>query len=186
MKNYDTMLDFGGSVYYLNVDKFTELIKMDHPNGNEIVESVTKEIKDEKGKTMTSEVVTTRRERDMYIQQTMYELLREMIDIVLNETDEMDEELGSLELNSEVVKAKYLLLRRSGEPKASDLYEIKSNGPKVYSAKHLEKLKEYQKHYYEKTKYGNKTNINDVYNLVLKRDNPQLKKNDMVIKCYFD
>jgi hypothetical protein len=25
----------------------------------------------------------------------MYELLREMIDIVLNETDEMDEELGS-------------------------------------------------------------------------------------------
>jgi predicted component of viral defense system (DUF524 family) len=53
----------------------------------------------------------------------------------------MDEELGSLELNSEVVKAKYLLLRRSGEPKASDLYEIKSNGPKVYSAKHLEKLK---------------------------------------------
>jgi predicted component of viral defense system (DUF524 family) len=53
----------------------------------------------------------------------------------------MDEELGSLELNSEVVNAKYLLLRRSGEPTASDLYEIKSNGPKVYSAKHLEKLK---------------------------------------------
>ena len=53
----------------------------------------------------------------------------------------MDEELGSLELNSEVVNAKYLLLRRSGEPKASDLYEIKSTGPKVYSAKHLEKLK---------------------------------------------
>ena len=48
------------------------------------------------------------------------------------------------------------------------------------------KLKEYQKYYYEKTKYGNKTNINDVYNLCLKRDNPQLKKIDMIIKCYFD
>jgi ribosomal protein L16 Arg81 hydroxylase len=95
MKNYDSMLDFGGSVYYLDVNKFTELIRMDHPNGNEIIESVTKAIKDEKGKTITSEVVTTKRERDMYIQQTMYELLREMIDIVLNETDEMDEELGS-------------------------------------------------------------------------------------------
>lgn len=95
MKNYDSMLDFGGSVYYLNVDKFTELIRMEHPNGNEIIESVTKEIKDEKGKTITSEVVTTKRERDMYIQQTLYELFREMIDIVLNETDEMDEELGS-------------------------------------------------------------------------------------------
>lgn len=95
MKNYDSMLDFGGSVYFLDVNKFTELIKMDHPNGDVIIESVTKEIKDEKGKTITSEVVTTKRERDMYIQQTMYELFREMIDIVLSETDEMDEELGS-------------------------------------------------------------------------------------------
>ena len=48
------------------------------------------------------------------------------------------------------------------------------------------KLKEYNKYYYEKTKYGNKTNINDVYHLVLKQDNPQLKKSDMIIKCYFD
>jgi hypothetical protein len=95
MKNYDTMLDFGGSVYYLNVNKFTDLIKMDHPNGNEIIETTTKEIKDAEGVTITSEVLTVKRERDMYIQQTMYELLREMIDIVLNETDEMDEELGS-------------------------------------------------------------------------------------------
>lgn len=95
MKNYDSMLDFGGSVYYLNVNKFTELIKMDHPNGDEIIESVIKEIKDDKGKTITSETVTTKRERDMYIQQTMYELFREMIDIVLNESDDMDEELGS-------------------------------------------------------------------------------------------
>jgi hypothetical protein len=95
MKNYDTMLDFGGSVYYLNVNKFTDLIKMDHPNGNDIIETTTKEIKDAQGITITSEVVTVKRERDMYIQQTMYELLREMIDIVLNETDEMDEELGS-------------------------------------------------------------------------------------------
>ena len=47
-------------------------------------------------------------------------------------------------------------------------------------------LKEYQKYYSEKTKYGNKTIIEDVYNLCLKRDNPQLKKIDMIVKCYFD
>lgn len=52
----------------------------------------------------------------------------------------MDEEQGSLELNCEVVNAKYLLLRKSGEEYASDLYEIKSKGPKVFSATHLEKL----------------------------------------------
>jgi hypothetical protein len=53
----------------------------------------------------------------------------------------MDEEMGSLELNNEVVNAKYLLLRRSGETNASDLYEIKSKGPKVFSTVHLDKLK---------------------------------------------
>lgn len=53
----------------------------------------------------------------------------------------MDEEMGSLELNSEVVNAKYLLLRRSGEATASNLYEIKSKGPKVFSTVHLDKLK---------------------------------------------
>ena len=95
MKNFDSMLDFGGSVYFLDVNKFTDLIKMDHPNGNDIIETTTKEIKDAEGITITSEVVTVKRERDMYIQQTMYELLREMIDIVLDETEELDEELGS-------------------------------------------------------------------------------------------
>lgn len=53
----------------------------------------------------------------------------------------MDEEMGSLELNNEVVNATYLLLRRSGEATASDLYEIKSKGPKVFSTVHLDKLK---------------------------------------------
>jgi len=48
-------------------------------------------------------------------------------------------------------------------------------------------VKEYQHAYYEKHKYDNtKTNITDVYNLCLKKDNPELKKHDMVIKCYFD
>jgi hypothetical protein len=89
------MLDFGGSIYHLDLEKFTELIRMEHPNGDYIVESVLKEIKDDKGKTITSELITTKKERELYIQQTMYELLREMIDIVLNETEEMDEELGS-------------------------------------------------------------------------------------------
>jgi hypothetical protein len=53
----------------------------------------------------------------------------------------MDEEMGSLELNNEVVNAKYLLLRRRGEPTASDLYEITSKGPKVYSVIQLDKQK---------------------------------------------
>jgi predicted component of viral defense system (DUF524 family) len=45
----------------------------------------------------------------------------------------MNDEKGSLELTHEVVNAKYLLLRRNGKDTASDLYEIISKGPKVYS-----------------------------------------------------
>ena len=67
----------------------------------------------------------------------------------------------------------------------------KDNYIKLYSKRLLKKncddmkLKEYQKYCYEK-KYENKIIIEDVYNLCLKRDNPQFKKIDMVIKCYFD
>jgi hypothetical protein len=50
------------------------------------------------------------------------------------------EDKGSLELSSEVINAKYLLIRKSGIDKASDLYKIKSNGPKIYSASQLKKL----------------------------------------------
>ena len=42
---------------------------------------------------------------------------------------------------------------------------------------------EYQKHYNEQIRIKN---INGVYELFLKKDNPELKKSDMIIKCYFD
>ncbi|RZK03412.1 MAG: DUF2357 domain-containing protein, partial [Flavobacterium sp.] len=52
----------------------------------------------------------------------------------------MDGNTGSLELNNDVVNAQYLLLRKKGESHASDLYQIKSKGPKVFSSSHLETL----------------------------------------------
>ncbi|MGS0748439.1 hypothetical protein [Halpernia sp. GG3] len=52
----------------------------------------------------------------------------------------MDGAKGSVELDNEVVNAKYLLLRRNGKETASDLYRIKSKGPKVYSTAYLDSL----------------------------------------------
>ena len=52
----------------------------------------------------------------------------------------MDDEKGSLIFTNEVVNAKYLLLRKSGEKTASDFYKITSSGPKVYSNTHLDSL----------------------------------------------
>lgn len=52
----------------------------------------------------------------------------------------MDGETGSLELSNDVVNAQYLLLRRKGETHASDLYQIKSKGPKVFSSIYLDTI----------------------------------------------
>ena len=52
----------------------------------------------------------------------------------------MDQYKGSLELTNEVVNARYLLLRKSGNETASDIYEIVSKGPSVYSKVRLEKM----------------------------------------------
>ncbi|AYM99375.1 hypothetical protein [Chryseobacterium sp. 3008163] len=52
----------------------------------------------------------------------------------------MDGNTGSLELNNDVVNAKYLLLRKKGEAHASDLYQIKSKGLKVFSRSYLDTL----------------------------------------------
>lgn len=52
----------------------------------------------------------------------------------------MDEEKGELILEPEVVNAKYLLLRKSGDNIASDIYKITSKGPRVYSKEKLTEL----------------------------------------------
>jgi hypothetical protein len=44
---------------------------------------------------------------------------------------------GSLVLDKETVVAKYLLLHTFGETKSSDLWEITSDGPRVYSKANL-------------------------------------------------
>jgi|694.fasta_scaffold21472_7 predicted component of viral defense system (DUF524 family) len=62
----------------------------------------------------------------------------------------MDDEHGSLALTSQVVSAKYLLIREAGNNLASKIFKITSNGPKVITGTTLkdlgyksEKLKDY-------------------------------------------
>jgi predicted component of viral defense system (DUF524 family) len=52
----------------------------------------------------------------------------------------MDDDKGSLILDIEVTNARYLLLRKSGEDTASELFKIISTGPKVYSKQKLDKM----------------------------------------------
>ena len=49
----------------------------------------------------------------------------------------MDDDKGSLSLENNVVNAKYLLLRESGNDTANKVFKIKSKGPKVYKGTSL-------------------------------------------------
>lgn len=52
----------------------------------------------------------------------------------------MDDDKGSLVLESDVVNSKYLLIRESGNSTASKIYRIISKGPKVFSKEKLTEL----------------------------------------------
>jgi len=48
------------------------------------------------------------------------------------------------------------------------------------------KIEDYKLYFFEKNKYENKTNIQDVYNLCLKKDNKSFNKQNMIISCHFN
>jgi len=52
----------------------------------------------------------------------------------------MDDNKGSLILESDVVNSKYLLIRESGNPTANKIYRIISKGPRVFSKEKLAEL----------------------------------------------
>lgn len=89
------MIDFGGSIYYIDIDKFNDLIKSDNNEDDKIYETVTKTMKNDKEKVISIEELTTCRERDMLINTNKYELFRLMIDVVMDDFEDNDDALGS-------------------------------------------------------------------------------------------
>ena len=90
------MIEFGGIQYYLDLGEFEKLIRLnDVSTESNICESVTKTYIDESGKVSSSEVIETDRERAAEIDSTKHELVRNLIDIVLDDIDEEnDDTLG--------------------------------------------------------------------------------------------
>jgi hypothetical protein len=94
MKKSDNMLDFGGSIYYIDIDNFVDLVKLTNENENKIIDTVEKILIDTDDNIISKEKLLTSRERDVMINQIKYEMLRDMLDIVLDQVDEVDEDLG--------------------------------------------------------------------------------------------
>jgi hypothetical protein len=90
------MIDFGGTIYQLDLDKLSEAIKLEDSNTNEeIIEKIVRVYKNEKGEITGTEEVTTSRERGIEYNTTKYDMLRTLIEIVLDDTEsDVDTTLG--------------------------------------------------------------------------------------------
>jgi hypothetical protein len=89
------MIAFGGTVYVLDMDKLTKAVSSDDTNASsETVDTVTKVYLDANGAESASEVLSTVRERGREIDSIKYDLMRTLIEVLLDGNEEADESLG--------------------------------------------------------------------------------------------
>ncbi len=87
------MIEFGGSIYYIDLDALEKAIK---PKGLEptdtIVETETKSYYDANGAIISSEMTNVSRERGREIDGAKYEMIRLMMEILMDGTEETDDD----------------------------------------------------------------------------------------------
>lgn len=86
------MIEFGGSIYYIDLDALEKTIK---PNGvdptEKVVEREEKVYADAEGKISGSEIVEVSRERGREIDGAKYEMIRLMMEILMDGTEEIED-----------------------------------------------------------------------------------------------
>ena len=89
------MIAFGGTVYMLDMEKLTKAVSNDDITlSPETTDTVTKVYLDGSGVETASEVLSTVRERGREIDSIKYDLIRTLIEVLLDGNEEADESLG--------------------------------------------------------------------------------------------
>ena len=87
------MIEFGGSIYYIDVEALEKTIK---PKGlkstDKIIETETKTYYDANNVLVSSEITTVSRERGREIDGAKYEMVRLMIEILMDATEDTDDD----------------------------------------------------------------------------------------------
>ena len=87
------MIEFGGTIYHIDLDAYADTIKLNNNDPKEqIIDSVTKTTTDEEGKVISTELLETKRERGADIDSTKYELIRILVDVLLDDVNEDDDD----------------------------------------------------------------------------------------------
>ena len=89
------MIEFGGIMYYIDIDALEKVISP-ALEPTKLVETHTKTYLDEKGKIVSVEVNETSTERVREVNAAKYDLIRTMIEVVLDSVeDDIDDTMGA-------------------------------------------------------------------------------------------
>ena len=90
------MISFGGEIYRIDADAFSKATTQEK-SSEKVKEQVVKQYFDQDNKLTNSEVLETSIERGVELNQPKYDILRTMLDVILDEPqdDDVDDALGS-------------------------------------------------------------------------------------------
>lgn len=90
------MIEFGGVLYYFDVDSLENIITIKNTyDSDKIVSVTTTKYYDSEGKETHSEMVQTSTERDREIDATKYDMLRMCFEVLIDYNEESDDTLGA-------------------------------------------------------------------------------------------
>lgn len=90
------MIAFGGVIYYFDIDALTKTISpADSKPTDKVTEIEHKVVKDNKNKLIGSETLETTMERGREIDGTKYDIIRLMIEVLIDYDEETDDTLGN-------------------------------------------------------------------------------------------
>lgn len=89
------MIEFGGVNYSFSLEAFSKAIKLGNSDPKELILFKTVETKTNENKISTTKVTETTSERGLEIDSAKYELIKTMIEIIMDDVDvEADDTLG--------------------------------------------------------------------------------------------
>jgi len=80
-----TMIEFGNVFYSIDLDAYENAIKI---KDSDPTETITKTFYNEEGKVNSREVLETRKERTLEVDSTKYELIRALLEVVLDDVED--------------------------------------------------------------------------------------------------
>ncbi len=89
------MIEFGGIIYYLDINAFDKVVSMSNKPNEKLKQSEKKTVTNEKGLIIGTETIETSQDKGKEIDAAKYDILRMMIEVLIDYDEEGDTSLGA-------------------------------------------------------------------------------------------